>query len=293
LTGFKTEFSERIFRNKYAQGTSDTWDALAHRLVEDVCGSRWGTQHPLLSKSDRDQLEDYIRRMLFIPGGRYLYYAGRAFKAYNNCYLLRCEEDTREEWGRVLNRASDCLMAGGGIGNNYSILRGYGELLTRTGGISSGPLPLMHSVNEVGRNAMQGGSRRSAIYASLDSTHPDINLFLHAKDWKHHQIGKAVKQDGTPYTHWDAKQENFNHAAPLDMTNISVNYRNVDIEAYQIGNDGLWTWDSSKLLQSEVFMENCRQAMSSGEPGFSFNFFEKDNETLRNACTEVTSEDDS
>jgi ribonucleoside-diphosphate reductase alpha chain len=33
--------------------------------------------------------------------------------------------------------------------------------------------------------------------------------------------------------------------------------------------------------------------MSTGEPGFSFNFGEKQNETLRNACTEVTSEDDS
>ena len=31
----------------------------------------------------------------------------------------------------------------------------------------------------------------------------------------------------------------------------------------------------------------------SGEPGFSFNFFDKENETLRNACTEVVSEDDS
>ena len=29
------------------------------------------------------------------------------------------------------------------------------------------------------------------------------------------------------------------------------------------------------------------------EPGFSFNFGDKQNETLRNACTEVTSEDDS
>jgi ribonucleoside-diphosphate reductase alpha chain len=33
--------------------------------------------------------------------------------------------------------------------------------------------------------------------------------------------------------------------------------------------------------------------MSSGEPGFSFNFGDKENETLRNACTEVTSADDS
>ena len=33
--------------------------------------------------------------------------------------------------------------------------------------------------------------------------------------------------------------------------------------------------------------------MSTAEPGFSFNFFDKEKETLRNACTEVTSEDDS
>jgi len=33
--------------------------------------------------------------------------------------------------------------------------------------------------------------------------------------------------------------------------------------------------------------------MKTAEPGFSFNFFDKENETLRNACTEVTSEDDS
>ena len=33
--------------------------------------------------------------------------------------------------------------------------------------------------------------------------------------------------------------------------------------------------------------------MQTAEPGFSFNFFDKENETLRNACTEVTSEDDS
>ena len=33
--------------------------------------------------------------------------------------------------------------------------------------------------------------------------------------------------------------------------------------------------------------------METGEPGFSFNFGAKQNETLRNACTEVTSEDDS
>ena len=99
---FKTPFAETIFRNKYAQGPNDSWDALADRLVDDVCGSRGGTTQPLLSEGDRAQLSEYIKRMQFIPGGRYLYYAGRPYKSYNNCFLLRAEEDTREEWSSLM-----------------------------------------------------------------------------------------------------------------------------------------------------------------------------------------------
>ena len=86
---FKTSFAKNIFRQKYAQGSEDSWDALADRLVEDVCGSRWNTVHPILAQSDRKQLAEYIKEFKFIPGGRYLYYGGRPYKAYNNCYLLR------------------------------------------------------------------------------------------------------------------------------------------------------------------------------------------------------------
>ena len=42
---FKNSFSETIFRQKYAQGPGDTWDALCDRLVDDVCGTRGGTLH--------------------------------------------------------------------------------------------------------------------------------------------------------------------------------------------------------------------------------------------------------
>ena len=71
---FKNSFAENIFRFKYAQGPNDTWDALADRLVEDVCGTRWGTTNKLLSDGDRQQLAQYIKEQKFIPGGRYLYY---------------------------------------------------------------------------------------------------------------------------------------------------------------------------------------------------------------------------
>lgn len=267
---FKTELGETIFRTKYAQGPSDTWDALVDRLVEDVCGTRWGTQPKLMSDDDRKQLAIYIKEMKFLPGGRYLYYAGRPAKFYNNCYLLRAEEDTREEWSNLSWRAMSCLMTGGGIGADYSRLRPSGKVLSRTGGKASGPLPLMYAIDNIGASVMQGGSRRSAIYASLNWKHEDIPLFLRAKNWKDMPIGQGM-------TIADAKEANFNYKAPLDMTNISVNY------------DDAWGFDPN----NEVFLENVKQAMQTGEPGFSFNFGKKENETLRNACTEVTSEDDS
>ena len=273
---FKTSFAANIFRFKYAQNPSDTWDQLADRLVEDVCGTRWGTSNKLMSDSDRKQLAQYIKEMKFVPGGRYLYYAGRPFKAYNNCYLLRAEEDTREEWSSVTWRAMSCLMTGGGIGIDYSRLRAAGKTLSRTGGTASGPIPLMYAINEIGRNVMQGGSRRSAIYASLNWQHSDVNSFLTTKNWT-----AEVRA---------AKEKNFNAHAPLDMTNISVNYDDASLGGYTIA-DGKVT--SNELASNPIFLQNVRQAMETGEPGFSFNFGNKQNETLRNACTEVTSEDDS
>ena len=66
------------------------------------------------------------------------------------------------------------------------------------------------------------------------------------------------------------------------MTNVSVNYDTEWLLNY---------WDTGEV--GDVFKQNVRQALQTAEPGFSFNFFDKEDETLRNACTEVTSADDS
>lgn len=266
---FRTAFSEHIFKQKYAHEGAETWSELAHTLVEDVCGD-------MLPDDDKRQLVEYIRDLKFIPGGRYLYYAGRPAKFFNNCYLLRAEEDSREDWANLSWKAESCLMTGGGIGVDYSVYRASGAPLGRTGGVASGPIPKMNMLNEIGRRVMQGGSRRSAIYASLNWQHGDVHEFLKAKDWGSMPVGT------TGQTLWDIKQTDFNFPAPLDMTNISVNYDTKWLMKY---------WETGEV--GDVFMENVKQALKSAEPGFSFNFFEKERETLRNACTEVTSEDDS
>lgn len=266
---FRSKFSEDIFNHKYRHEGAETWSDLAKTLVDDVCGD-------LLTQEEIDQLTTYITEMKFIPGGRYLYYAGRPNKFFNNCYLLKAEEDSREDWADLSWKSESCLMTGGGIGVDYSIYRPSGAPINKTGGQASGPIPKMNMINEIGRRVMQGGSRRSAIYASLNWKHGDINEFLAAKDWASMPVGSTGK------TLWDIKQEDFNFPAPLDMTNISVNY------------DTEWLLNYYKTGEiGSVFLKNVEQAMRTAEPGFSFNFFDKEDETLRNACTEVTSSTDS
>lgn len=277
---FRNTFARDIFNQKYALTQGETWPAKARCIVDDVCGKLHGQR--LMGKEDCDALTQFITDMKFIPGGRYVYYAGRKAAFYNNCYLFKGEEDTREEWARLAGNSTSALMSGGGIGCDYSVFRPEGWTLSRTGGQSSGPIPLMKMINEIGRNVMQGGSRRSAIYASLNWQHDDAEQFLRAKLWSDDL--KAIKAT------------DFNFPAPLDMTNMSLNYDNEFlVEAFANGaSDGMvWDEELSPTGLPDTFVENVRMAMSTGEPGFSFNFGDKENETLRNACTEVTSEDDS
>jgi len=266
---FRSKFSEDIFRQKYAHQGCQTWADLAKTLVHDVCGD-------LLFKDEVEELIEMITDLKFIPGGRYLYYAGRPNKFFNNCYLLKAEEDSREDWADVSWKSESCLMTGGGIGVDYSVYRPEGSGLAGTGGTASGPIPKIQMINEIGRRVMQGGSRRSAIYASLNWKHRDVEQFLTSKNWYDMPIGT------TGFSIGQVKEQDFNFNAPMDMTNISVNYDTEWLLNY---------WKTGDV--GDVFRTNIQQALKTAEPGFSFNFFEKENETLRNACTEVTSADDS
>lgn len=268
---FNSQLSETIFNKKYRHDGCETWADLCNTLINDVMREEDGA-----NTDDKLELFDHMYNMRFIPGGRYLYYAGRPSKFFNNCYLLRAEEDTREDWADISWKSERCLTTGGGIGTDYSIYRGEGSTIKRTGGTASGPVSKAEMVNEIGRKVIQGGARRSAIYGSLNWKHADVKKWLKAKDWH------STKIPGTELSLWDIKNIDRDFPAPLDMTNISVNY------------DTEWLMNYLETSDpGEVFYENVLQACKTGDPGFSFNFFDKEEETLRNACTEVSSRDDS
>lgn len=260
---FSNKFAHDICIQKYLLNGTETWAELADRVVEAVCGK-------YLSKKEKTKLKQLIIDRKFIPAGRYLYSAGKSFHQVNNCFLFRAG-DSREEWAELMYDITTALMTGGGIGVDYSALRPEGALVKRTGGVSTGPIALMEMVNESARHIMQGGARRSAVYASLHWKHPDIFKFLDMKN--HSPQLKALKE------------ADYNFPLPMELTNISVNYDTEFFEAIEDENH------PDHTHANKVFIKNCTQAFSTAEPGFSFNYL-KDTETLRNACTEVVSSDD-
>lgn len=261
---FSSSFANDIYLQKYSMDQTEKWKDTCERVVNAVCGQ-------LLSSEQKEKIFKLMLTRKFIPGGRYLYSSGRAFHQTNNCFLFRAE-DSREGWADAMQKTTSALMTGGGIGFDYSSLREEGAKIKRTGGQSTGPLALMAMINEAGRYIMQGGSRRSAIWAGLNWSHGDIQKFLDLKNWS-----QDVRE---------IKKKDFNFPIPMELTNISVIYDTEFFIALKDKNHPKFN------LAKDVWYKNCLQAFSTAEPGMSFNF-RKDNESLRNACTEVVSEDDS
>lgn len=261
-------FSETIYKQKYSMNGEEEWPDTARRVSTHVLGA-------LGYATDSDEVHAafrLIRDRKFLPGGRYLYAAGRDYHQVQNCLLLRAD-DTREGWAELAYKTTTALMSGAGIGVDYSDIREEGALVKRTGGHASGPCSLMHVVNEGGRQYMQGGSRRSAIWAGLKWSHPDVFKFIRIKDWSLDL--RAMKE------------RDLSVWMPMELTNISVQLDDEFFDAYA---------DAShpKHVQAHaVYWKVIEKMTVTAEPGFSIDTGSQSRETLRNACTEVTSEDDS
>lgn len=252
--------SDTITRARYCVDGEVSWFEVANRVVDTALKA------VPASRELRNTLLHFTEEKKFVPGGRILRGAGGQM---SNCFLFDVE-DSREGWGELAQKATVTLMTGGGIGVNYARIRPSGAHLSRTGGIASGPIPLIYSINEIGRGVQCGGFRRSAIYASLPWDHPDIFSFIHLKDW--------------PEWIQERRKIDINTPAPGDMTNISVALNPKFFAAYENRLDSLHS--HAVAVYNELITNMCL----TGEPGIQVDY---DGQTLRNACTEIISDSDS
>lgn len=271
-----SQFAETIFKQKYSLNGEETWEGTARRVVDNVMRPHF----PEMA----DDMIDAIRDRKFMPGGRYLYAAGKPIHQTQNCLLMKVE-DSREGWSNLMERVTKGLMTGAGIGVVYSDLREEGARIRGMGGTSTGPIALMQMVNETGRHIMQGGSRRSAIWAGLHWNHPDVFKFIGLKDWS-----DDIKS---------MKDKDFNAVAPMDGTNISVILDDAFFEAMEnpgYSKEFIFGGGQPHTITHDwaqkVYWLVVEKMLTTAEPGFSIDTGANAGEHLRNACTEVTSSDD-
>lgn len=266
-------FADGRMRQSYLHPGEEGWADIAHRVAEAVVGNYL----PDLV----DPIAEAITNREFMPGGRFLAMAGTEIPMTNNCFLMRAE-DSREGWATIMRKMTMASMMGGGVGVVYSDLRGKGEPIKKTGGVSSGPMALMHMVNEAARHIKSGGNRRSALWAGLHWWHPDVFDFIAAKDWDERTVA--------------AKNEDFSAYAPLDGTNISVildddfftvmgGRRTFRIET------PLGVLERDRDWAQKVYDMTVERMVTTAEPGFSVDTGDNFYENLRNPCCEITSED--
>jgi ribonucleoside-diphosphate reductase alpha chain len=266
-----SKFAQTIMDRTYAHNIDDenrkeTWNKIAYRVTKNIMRAVGYTM--------RDKLSQNICRLIverkFLPAGRYLYASGRQYHQVNNCLLLKVH-DSREGWSELLAKASMALMSGAGIGVDYSDIRHEGAPIRKTGGVATGPISLMQILNECGRGIMQGGNRRSAIWAGLKWNHPDIYKFIRIKNW--------------PSEIHALKERDHSFPAILDCTNISVQLDDTFFEAYQDDEHKQHSFAHS------VYWAVIEQMLKTGEPGLTVDVGKNAGETLRNACGELSSKD--
>jgi ribonucleoside-diphosphate reductase alpha chain len=286
---FDTSFAEGIYTSRYQHPSDGNWQGTTRRVVNSVMGAIDVFDAPIDDAYTR--LLALMGKREFVPGGRYLYAAGRDFHQVNNCVLLRCP-DSREGWATTSYQAEMSLMTGAGIGVWYGDVRASGQLIKRTGGTASGPLPKAMQINDTGRHIMQGGNRRSAIWGGLPWWHHDVLDWIVCKDWS-----EEIKR-----LRAEAFERGEYFPAPMDGTNISVTLDDTFFwayESYEAGeglHDGLgeppegYNWHT---WARKVYDDAVAHMLRYGEPGFTVDPGDKHDEVLRNACTEITSADDS
>lgn len=166
-----TGFGDTIFRERYAIEENETWPEACRRVAESVGKNE--------TKEIKEKFYKILVDRLFTPGGRIWYGAGRAKQGLLNCFVVPAEDSMRG-WGKTVSNIMEITAMGGGVGINFSPVRGRGETISR-GGEATGAVSLMDMCDRVGDVLRGGGGRRIAMMHSLNIDHPDIQEFITAK----------------------------------------------------------------------------------------------------------------
>ena len=106
-----------------------------------------------------------------------LFNSGTLRPQLSSCYLTSVSDDLHGIYGAVQDNAMLSKFAGG-LGNDWTPVRAMGAHIKGTNGKSQGVVPFLKVVNDTAVAVNQGGKRKGAVCAYLETWHKDIEEFL-------------------------------------------------------------------------------------------------------------------
>ena len=106
-----------------------------------------------------------------------LFNAGTQRSQLSSCYLTTVSDDLDGIYEAIKENALLAKYAGG-LGNDWTPVRALGSHIKGTNGKSQGVVPFLKVVNDTAVAVNQGGKRKGAVCAYLETWHLDIEEFL-------------------------------------------------------------------------------------------------------------------
>lgn len=106
-----------------------------------------------------------------------LFNAGTLRPQLSSCYLTTVPDDLHGIYGAMQDNAMLSKWAGG-LGNDWTPVRSLGAYIKGTNGKSQGVVPFLKVANDTAVAVNQGGKRKGAVCAYLETWHLDIEEFL-------------------------------------------------------------------------------------------------------------------
>jgi ribonucleoside-diphosphate reductase alpha chain len=258
------EISAIVLAEKYAKGAEHT--------VEDV---RRRVARALSMVEAEDVRAEWERRFFeaqekgFVPAGRINSAAGTSLAAtLINCFVQPVGDsiteivEDRPGIYTALAESAETMRRGGGVGYDFSAIRPQGALVHGTQSRASGPVSYMRVFDRSCETVESAGARRGAQMGVLRCDHPDIEVFIHAKDrgdLANFNISVGVTDEFMRAVESNGDVELVHRAEPAADLRASGAYQR---------DDGMWVY--RKVHARTLWDQIMRSTYDHAEPGILF-----------------------
>lgn len=169
--GLQTLYDRYFIRNPYTNEILEAPQAFWMRVAMGLA-------------MDEENKEEYalkfynlVSQLYFVPSTPTLFHSGTRHPQLSSCYLTTVD-DSLDHIFKCVGDNAQLSKWSGGLGNDWTSIRGTGSLIKGTGVESQGVIPFLKIANDTTVAINRSGRRRGATCAYLETWHYDIESFL-------------------------------------------------------------------------------------------------------------------